>query len=241
MRKLLVSVCLMASAGLAHAGLFDDDVARQQVADLTAKVKQLQADNQQRLQMLEAGNKQVLELVRQLDRQKEELAQLRGQIEVLQFNQDEAAKRQKDLYIDLDNRLRTLETAKPAGPESMSEQQLFDSGVAQVKAGKHKEAIALFDKLRTDFPDSKLASTAQYWQGVSFAATKNYKAANAAFVAVVNTPEASSAPDALLGLASVAAATGDKKTSRKYLVEILERYPQSPAAETAKKALTAVN
>ena len=63
----------------------------------------------------------------------------------------------------------------------------------------------------------------------------------AAFGAVANNPEAANAPDALLGLASVAAATGDKKSSRKYLVEILERFPQTPAAETAKKALTAVN
>ncbi|WP_081686670.1 tol-pal system protein YbgF [Chitinilyticum litopenaei] len=241
MRKLLVSVCLMGAAGIVHAGLFDDEVARQQVNDLTKKVEQLQKDNQQRLQMLEAGNKRVLDLVRQIDQQREEIAQLRGQIEVLQFNQDEAGKRQKDLYVDLDNRVRTLETAPPPSAPVLSEQQVFDSAVALVKGGKHKEAIASFDKFRTDFPDSKLASSAQYWQGVSYAGSKNYKAANAAFGAVANNPEAANAPDALLGLASVAAATGDKKSSRKYLVEILERFPQTPAAETAKKALTAVN
>ncbi|MBE9608182.1 tol-pal system protein YbgF [Chitinilyticum piscinae] len=245
MRKLLCSVALLAASGLVQAGLFDDDVARQQVADLTAKVNQLQQENVQRLQMLEAGNKRVLDLVRQLDQQKEEIAQLRGQLEVLQFNQDESAKRQKDLYIDLDNRLRTVETAKPAAGTGdaapLSEQQLFDNGVAQVKAGKHKEALATFDKFLADYPESKQLSTAQYWQGVSYAATKNYKAANSAFGVVANTADAPNAPDALLGLASVAAATGDKKTSRKYLVEILERFPSSNAAATAKKALTAVN
>ena len=36
----------------------------------------------------------------------------RGQNEVLQFNLDEAAKRQKDLYTDLDARMRAMEMAK---------------------------------------------------------------------------------------------------------------------------------
>ena len=65
---------------------------------------------------------------------------------------------------------------------------------------------------------------------------------NAAFGDVVNkAPDDARAPDALLGLASVAAAQKDNKASRKYLVTIIEKYPESAAAATAKKALTVAN
>ena len=56
---------------------------------------------------------------------------------------------------------------------------------------------------------------------------------------VENAPNDAKAPDSLLGLASVAAASGDKKASRNFLITILEQYPQSDAATKAKKALLA--
>jgi TolA-binding protein len=68
---------------------------------------------------------------------------------------------------------------------------------------------------------------------------KNYKAASQAFTEVSKSADDPRAPDALLGLASIAVAQKDKKKARSYLVQIVEKYPQSEAAATAKKALTA--
>jgi tol-pal system protein YbgF len=247
MKKLkatLVAFVLAGMATQASAGLFDDDVARQQVNDLASKVQTLQQQNQQRLEQLEASNKRVLDLVRQLDAQKEEIAKLRGANEVLQFNLDEAIKRQKDLYVDLDARLRTIEQAKAEAKTEakLSEQDSFDAAVALVQNKKFKDANAAWSRFVADYPNSDKMPAAQYWQGMNYAFSKDYKSANVAFKNVVdNAPDDAKAPDALLGLASVAAATGDKKGSRNYLITIIEKYPQSEASAKAKKALAAPN
>jgi tol-pal system protein YbgF len=172
------------------------------------------------------------------------LAKLNGQNEMLQFNLDEAVKRQQDLYVDLDTRLRAIEQAKAETKAAvqLSEQESFDSAVALVQAKKFKEGSAALNKFAADFPKSEKLPAAQYWLGTSYALSKDYKSAISAYKNVVeNAPNDAKAPDSLLGLASVAAATGDKKGSRNYLITIIEQYPQSDAATKAKKALLAPN
>ncbi|MBM9890130.1 MULTISPECIES: tol-pal system protein YbgF [Deefgea] len=243
-KKSLIAFALAAWSASSQAGLFDDDVARKQVADLTAKVQMLQEQNQQRIEQLEAGNKQIINLVRQIEAQKDTLAKLNGQNEMLQFNLDEAVKRQKDLYVDLDTRLRAIEQAKAETKAAvqLSEQESFDNAVALVQAKKFKEGSAALNKFAVDYPKSDKLPAVQYWLGTSYAFSKDYKSATSAFKNVIeNAPNDAKAPDSLLGLASVAAATGDKKTSRNYLITIIEQYPQSDAAGKAKKALMAPN
>jgi tol-pal system protein YbgF len=247
MKQMKIALMAFVFAGMAthaQAGLFDDDVARKQVADLAASVQNLQQQNTQRLEQLEASKARMLDLVRQLEAQKEEIAKLRGANEVLQFNLDEAVKRQKDLYIDLDARLRNIEQAKAEAKQEakLSEQDSFDAAVALVQNKKFKDASAAWAKFIVDYPNTDKMAAAQYWMGMNYAFSKDYKSANIAFKNVVeNAPDDAKAPDALLGLASVAATTGNKKESRNYLINILERYPQSEAAAKAKKALAAPN
>ena len=49
-KKSLIAFALVAWSASSQAGLFDDDVARQQITDLTNKVQTLQQQNQQREQ-----------------------------------------------------------------------------------------------------------------------------------------------------------------------------------------------
>ena len=51
----------------------------------------------------------LVELFGQVEQLKADVARLRGQIEVLNYEQEQAQKRQRDLYVDLDSRLRKLE------------------------------------------------------------------------------------------------------------------------------------
>lgn len=242
--KRIVAALLVAFAAQAHAGLFDDEQARQQVNDLRATMQDKLLKQDERLDRLEASSKSTLELLNQIDKLKEEVSGLRGKIEVLQFNIDEATKRQQDLYVDLDTRLRNMEQARveQKTAQAAGEQKQLDDAIALVKSGKNKEGVAAIWRFTKDNPESPRFAEARYWSGVGFAALKDYKAANAAFGDVVNkAPDDARAPDALLGLASVAAAQKDNKASRKYLVTIVEKYPESAAAATAKKALTVAN
>ena len=238
--KRIVALFALVFATQAHAGLFSDDEARKQLTDQSA---QLQAQ-QQRIETLEAGNARILNLVNQIEQLKQDIATLRGQNETLQYNLDEATKRQKDLYVDLDNRVRALEQAKVEAhtQQQASEQQALDTAINLSKANKHKEAVAALTQFINSNPDSPQIASAYYWLGTSQIGLKNYKGAQQAYAAVLTkAPDDPIGADALYGSAVAANAQGNKKDARAYLLQLIEKYPQSDKAATAKKALLSTN
>lgn len=264
--KRIAVLFLLVFATQTQAGLFSDDDARKQIVDLRDAMQVQIKKLEERQTQQEAANKRTLNLLTQIEQLREEIAGLRGKIEVLQFNQDESIKRQTSLYVDLDARLRSVEAKlqdvdtrlrdKDAKEQSRelqlqqeqkaaqlaAEKKQLDDAIAQIKAGKNKEGAAALDKFRVANPQSAQLPEAFYWTGVAQSGQKDYKAAQKAFTDVVNkSPDHARAPDALLGLASIAAASKDSKASRKYLGLIMEKYPQSEAAQTAKKALAVRN
>lgn len=110
------AVALAALSQQAHA-LFDDEEARRRIADTNARLAEVQRKLEERIGAMEAQLRSggLVELANQIELLKADLAKLRGQIEVLTHELGEAQKRQRDLYVDLDSRLRKLET-QPAAP-----------------------------------------------------------------------------------------------------------------------------
>lgn len=94
-----------------HAGLFDDDEARKQIKQLAEKVDVQNKDNDAKFLKLEESIKNlgIIQLLNQIDALNSEIAKLRGQVEVLTNQNELLQKRQKDFYLDIDTRLRTLE------------------------------------------------------------------------------------------------------------------------------------
>ena len=114
-RLVLVALAVAASASAAHAGLFDVEEARKQIAATSARLDAVQRSLEARLADIEQQAKgQSLDLLRDLDLIKADLAKIRGQIEVLTYELTEAQKRQRDLYVDLDSRMRKMEAAATA-------------------------------------------------------------------------------------------------------------------------------
>ena len=106
-------LALLAFAHTAHGALFDDEEARKRIATTNLRLDELQKSLEARLATLEQQVKnQGLDLSRELEALKADVARIRGQIEVLTYELSEAQKRQRDLYVDLDSRMRKLE----AGP-----------------------------------------------------------------------------------------------------------------------------
>ena len=105
----LVAVLLVALP--ARAALWDDEEARRRIEQTNLRVAQVQKQLEDRIAVLEAQlkNQGLVELFGQVEQLKSDVARLRGQIEVLNHEQDQLQKRQRDLYIDLDSRLRRLE------------------------------------------------------------------------------------------------------------------------------------
>ena len=114
LQRLLAALSLVLAAGGAQAGLFDDDEARKQIFDLKADVTASQAATQkafdERIGRLDAALKdRAVDLAQLIDGLRQDMTKLRGQIEVLLNRAETMERRQKDLYVDLDTRLRRLE------------------------------------------------------------------------------------------------------------------------------------
>ena len=97
----------------AHAALFDDEEARKRIAATNQRIDQLQKDLDERVATLERQLKSgaLVDLANNVEGLKSDVAKIRGQIEVLTYELDQSQKRQRDLYVDLDARMRKLEGA----------------------------------------------------------------------------------------------------------------------------------
>jgi tol-pal system protein YbgF len=66
-------------------------------------------------------NRSVIELMNQIETLNADINRLRGQIEVLNNSLDNAQRRQRDMYLDLDTRLRRIEGGGDAAQKSATE------------------------------------------------------------------------------------------------------------------------
>ncbi|PTR14163.1 tol-pal system protein YbgF [Nitrosospira sp. Nsp2] len=118
LRAFLLLVLIGSNAS--YAGLFDDEEARKQIASQQALIadlrNQVQALDARIIKLDEALSSQpLLDLHNQIEALRLELNKLQGQIEVLGNESELTQKRQKDFYIDLDDRLRRLEQRSETG------------------------------------------------------------------------------------------------------------------------------
>jgi tol-pal system protein YbgF len=231
-----------AAAPLPALALFGDEEARKGVAELQKRVE-AQQQQLQRIEREVSDKRAVIELTNLIDALRQDIANLRGQIEVLANRVDGLDKRQKDLYVDLDTRVRKFEQVQAdkdkAAQAAAAEQQAYEAGLAQFKANNYGAAIQSLQSFLTTYPQSALAPSAQYWIGNAHYAMRDYKSAIAAQQRVIATwPESAKAPDALLNIASSQAEAGDANGSRNTLRTLVSKYPNSPAADQAKQRLT---
>ena len=244
-----VLALLLAFSGVqpARAGMFDDEEARRQIKDLSIQTNE-------RLETLSKGQ---FELVNQIQALREENARLRGQVETLTYELESAKKRQQDFYIDLDGRLRKIESPattsttegkpaeeeKPAGEPSKkvvadpaAESRDYETALNFFKANKIKEAASAFEAFGKTYPESTLAPNAQYWLGNAYYALRDCKKSIDAHKLVLSKwPQHPKAPDSLIGIATCQQETGDTKGAKATFDTVLAKYPGSSAAATAKQ------
>lgn len=253
--------CVGVLAALPAAAFFGDDVARKQVAEQQKRVDELRQQTDAmaaRLAKVEedARNQPVLALVSEIEKLREEIRNLRGQVEVLGNNIDGVAKRQRDMYVDLDLRLRRFEqpgaAAGPASaatapggeaakaatgaPVAADEGEAYEQAQGQRRIGNYQGAITAFQAFIAKYPKSTLAPRAQYWIGDSYFNLRDFRNAIASQQKLLASyPDSSSAPDALLNLASSQLESGDSAAARKTMDGLIAKYPSSEAAEKARR------
>ncbi|MGB7651499.1 MAG: tol-pal system protein YbgF [Gallionella sp.] len=226
----------------AYAGLFTDDEAHQQIQLLQARVLKLETSDTQHISA-------TLELQSQLDEFKTELRKLRGQNEELAHGLQDAEKREKDFYVDLDTRLRHFESADNGALATISnaatdpsdpavENRAFEAAYAAVKAGSYANSLKSFQEFFKKYPESVHLPNVLYWLAVSQAGLKDSKSALATYEKLLATyPSAVKSADAMLNKAFCQQDLQQIAAAQKTLKQVIVKYPNTAAADKAQKML----
>ena len=269
----LFALTSLTTFNTAHAGLFDDKEARKKIMEIETKqqsdhntamaaiadLKKSQAALEKRIAAIEAivQGGGLADMQNQIETLKQEVANLKGDLEVAQHNLDATQTRQKDLYTDTDTRLRRIEggAASPSNGSSNAapantptqpvaeekDAKAFADANALSQSAKHKEAFAAFDAFLKEYPNSKLVADALYGMGYSQFALKNYKSSIATQQKVIDLhPDSSKVPDAMFNMANGQIQLGQVSSAKKTLRDLVAKYPDAALTPSAQKRLKAL-
>ncbi|OYY50049.1 MAG: tol-pal system protein [Methylophilales bacterium 28-44-11] len=256
-----LALSLLGVSLVSQAALFDDTEARKKILDVEAKsqagiaeLKKSQAAIEKRLASIEAVilGQGLADMQNQLESLKQEVAQLRGDLELAAHNLDAAQQRQKDLYADTDTRLRRIEagpapvqtadsTVSAQPPAEEKDVKAFAEAEALTKSVKHKEAFAAYDAFLKEYPTSKLVPDALFGMGYAQFALKNYKSSIATQQKLMDAyAEHAKAPEAMYNVANSQIQLGQITNAKKTLKELMVKYPNAEVIPTAQKQLKAL-
>ncbi len=247
--------CLCLASSHASAGLFADEDARKQVQQLEGRIVKLE----QALAASDADKEQavrsMLDMQMQMDAVNTELRKMRGQNEEFTHNLQDAEKRQKDFYIDLDTRLRHIEAgvstaaqatdtsggSKAVPANSGGEEQAFESSYAFYKAENYSNATTAFSDFLKKYPESVHEANVRYWMGNSYFLLKDYKNCVSSYEALVSKfPDHPRVAEVMLNMADCQLELKNKAAAKKTLKQLISQFPGSDASDKAKKRLATI-
>ena len=202
-------------------------------------------------------NQSLVQLAQRIDGLQAEIRTLNGRIEELQNANEGLRKQQRELYADLDQRLKAAPAAAAAVPGATvapvagaggatpavvpaggDEQSLYGKAFDTLKSGDYAAAVTAFRQLAATYPNGALADNTQYWLGEAYYVTRDYDHASACFERVLATwPNSRKAPDALLKLGYTQAEQKRFAAARGTLQQVQTRFPGTDAARLATERL----
>ena len=250
MKKLILLACLFVTP--IHAALFEDTDARKKLQEMQLKETELET----RIVNLEAVIKSgsLNDMLNQIELLKQDVSKLRGDMETLRHLNATVEQRQKDLYQDLDGRLRRIEEKSvgsnapapnkveeiSATPDvkAPSDQEVYDQANALLDGMKNKEAFQALTDFIKQFPNSALLPDAKYALANAQFNLKNYKATIGTYQKLLDQhPDFAKNPEALLGLANAQIQLALIPEAKKSLKDLIKKYPKSDVIQNAQKRL----
>jgi tol-pal system protein YbgF len=227
---------------------------------LSPAVAAAELSTAQRLDLLERRANQITGLTLQIDELRRENRELRGETERLGHEIEQLKRRQRDIYLDVDQRLGSLAGEAPAGrgappasavsvvpPAAASSpadraaiEAEYQAAYALLQPGtaRYADAAAAFEAFVARHPDDPLADNAQYWLGEAHYVAQNNRAARAAFETLVERyPASAKLPGALFKIGRIQQAGGDRAGARASYQRVLDQHPESSAAGLARQQL----
>ena len=245
-----VPIVALALAGCATTTPPEEDPVFLKLTDLEARLIRIERV---------VDNQSLIEMVNRVDQLQSEVQAVRGEIETLAFRTDNADERQRDLYVDVDNRLQELDVARqqlemmtsellveeeeeeppPASPVLPgSDQDNYQAAFNLLRDGRYEESAGAFEQFLAVFPSSPLADNAQYWLAETIYVQRQYTSALPAFQRVIDEyPSSSKLPDALLKIGYCNYELQQWTAARDALQRVVREFPATTAARLATQRL----
>ncbi len=192
----------------------------------------------------------------------QEVQELRGLVEELQFQLERMQTTQNDRYLELDARVQTLTSQGtsstdllPQGPSPDSnaggngqptrgaaegpvkdEKTLYNGAVELIRARQYDLAISQLEAVIAQYPSGQFTANAYYWLGEVHAAKPepDYDAARQALAQVITYfPENRKVPDAAFKLGKVYHLTGDCQRATELLNQVVAQHEGKSVAQLA--------
>jgi len=215
-------------------------------------------DLERRMQAIErvVQNQSLVNLTQQVNAMERRDDEFQGRVEELEHNSETTADRQRQLYADLDARIRELEAQIQASnaPGVMdggtlspgklpvpggSDRDNYQAAFELLKEQRYEPAAMAFQQFLVTYPESELADNAQYWLAESLYVTQKFSEALAEFGVVISKyPRSRKVPDALLKMGYCSYELKDWQVARDALARVQADYPDTTAARLAGQRLT---
>jgi tol-pal system protein YbgF len=208
-------------------------------------------------------NQSLLDLANQGESLRNDLRAMHNDVDVLTNTLEASRKQQRDLYADLDRRMKALESrgaggagagssgdtgsgtgaaAAGAGGDSSAggadDKAAYQNAFNALKDSQYDRAIAGFQKFLVSFPASPLADNAQYWLGEAYYVNRSFPEAQNAFQRVVDKyPQSRKRPDALLKIGYCQYELKQWDAAKTTLSQVAAQFPDAPAGHLAQQRL----
>ena len=231
-------------------------------AQSTSERLQLIEERLSRLERIVDNNDSGTIMLRRMQELQTENQALRNEIETLQFETVQSADRERQLYLDLDQRLQALEAGGGApaaalsgvgsgaggpvagnntiasGVSADSEQEAYSAAFDALKQGQYQQAEAGFRQFLDVYPGSELRDNAEYWLAETYYVTEDFPSALNGFQNVINNyPASRKIPDAWLKIGYCNYELQKWDDARQALTIAETRFPESTAAKLASQRL----
>ena len=182
----------------------------------------------------------------------QEIATLRNLIEENTYLIERYQELQQQRYLDLDKRLHNLLSEEKEGlvTEYLNGQQynsteeidLYKGALELFEASRYAEALESFRELIISYPEGTYSADAYFWSGELYLVQQLFEDAREHYLVVVEKfIDHPRVADSLFKLGILERALMNEQIANSYFSRVISEYPDTGAAELAKKSLETSN
>ena len=182
----------------------------------------------------------------------QEIATLRNLIEENTYLIERYQELQQQRYLDLDKRLHNLlsEEKEDLATEYLNGQQhnsteeidLYKGALELFEASRYAEALESFRELIISYPEGIYSADAYFWSGELYLVQQLFEDAREHYLVVVEKfIDHPRVADSLFKLGVLERALMNDQIANSYFSRVISEYPDTGAAELAKKSIEASN